>query len=88
MLAEAFPATLCRSKKIMPPSDNQDKYASCARRICMSISRIDAESKDEKDRTDLSPYFGVLKDSPLRDRIEADSKRIREMAKPRSQLAL
>jgi hypothetical protein len=41
-------------------------------------------SKGEKDRTDLSPYFGALKDSPLLDRIEADSKKIREMAKPRS----
>jgi len=35
-------------------------------------------------RTDLSLYFGALKDSPLLDKIEADSKRIREMAKPRS----
>ena len=68
----------------MPPSDYQDKDASCDRRICRSISRIDAGSKGEKDRTDLSLYFGALKDSPLLDRIEADSKRIREMAKPRS----
>lgn len=68
----------------MPPSDSQDKEASYDRRICRSISRIDAVSKDEKDRTDLSLYFGALKDSPLLDKIEADSKRIREMAKPRS----
>jgi hypothetical protein len=68
----------------MPPSDHQDKDASHDRRICMSISRIDAGSKGEKDRTDLSLYFGALKDSPLLDRIEADAKIIREMAKPRS----
>jgi len=68
----------------MPPSNHQDKDASHERRICRSISRIDAGSKGEKDRTDLSLYFGALKDSPLRGKIEADSKRIREMAKPRS----
>ncbi len=28
--------------------------------------------------------FGALKDSPLLDKIEADAKSIREMAKPRS----
>jgi hypothetical protein len=68
----------------MPPSDDQDKDASYDRRICRSIFRIDADSKGEKDKTDLSLYFGVLKDSPLLDRIEADAKRIREMAKSRS----
>ncbi len=68
----------------MPPSDYQDKDASYDRRICRSISRIDAVSKDEKDRTDLSLYFGALKDSPLLDKIEADAKSIREMANPRS----
>lgn len=69
----------------MPPSDHQDKDASHDGRLCRSISRIDAESKGEKDRADLSLYFGALKDSPLLDRIEADAKRIREMAKPRSE---
>jgi hypothetical protein len=70
--------------KIMPTSNDQDKDASYDRRICRSISRIDAVSKDEKNRTDLSLYFGALKDSPLLDKIEADSKRTREMAKPRN----
>jgi len=69
----------------MPPSDDQDKDASYDRRICRSISRIDADSKGEKDRTDLSEYFGALKDSPLLDRIETDAKRTRETAKPRSE---
>ena len=67
----------------MPRSDHQDKDASHDGRICRSISRIDAESKDEKDRTDLSLYFGALKDSPLLDKIEADSKKIRENARSR-----
>jgi hypothetical protein len=70
----------------MPPSDSQDKDASNDRRICRSMSRIDAGCKGEKDRKDFSEYFGALKDSPLLDRIEADAKRIREMGKPRSQL--
>jgi hypothetical protein len=70
---------------IMPPSDHQDKDASHDGRICRSISRIDSDSKSEKDRADLSLYFGALKDSPLLDRIEADAKRIREMANPRSE---
>ncbi|MFA5266120.1 MAG: hypothetical protein WC378_20040 [Opitutaceae bacterium] len=71
----------------MPPSDHQDKDAIFDRRICRSISRIDADSKCEKDGADLSEYFGALKDSLLLDRIEADAKMIREMVKPRSQLA-
>ena len=67
----------------MPPSDHQDKDASHDGRICRSISRIDADSKSEKDRADLSLYFGALKDSALLDRIEADSKKIRENARSR-----
>jgi hypothetical protein len=72
----------------MPTSNDLDKDASHDGRICRSISRIDADSKGEKDRTDLSEYFGALKDSALLDRIEADAKMIRETAKPRSELAL
>lgn len=68
----------------MPPSDYQDKDAIFDRRICRSMSRIDAGCKGEKDGTNLSLLFGALKDSPLLDRIEADAKMIREMAKPRS----
>jgi len=37
----------------------------------------------KKDKTNLSEYFGALKDSPLLDKIEADSKRVREMARSR-----
>jgi hypothetical protein len=31
----------------------------------------------------LFEYFGVLKDNPVLDELEADSRRIREMARPR-----
>ena len=37
----------------------------------------------KKDKIDLSEYFGALKDSPLRDKIEADSKLVRENARSR-----
>jgi predicted CopG family antitoxin len=37
----------------------------------------------KKDKIDLSEYLGALKDSPLLDKIEEDSKRIREMARSR-----
>ncbi|MFZ2472271.1 MAG: hypothetical protein WAW52_10065 [Methanothrix sp.] len=37
----------------------------------------------KKKKIDLSLYFGALKDSPLLDKLEADSKRIREMARSR-----
>ena len=33
---------------------------------------------------DLYEYFGALKDNPLRTKLEADSKRIREAARPRA----
>ncbi len=36
----------------------------------------------KKDKTGLSHYFEALKDSPLLDKIEADSKRVRAMARP------
>jgi hypothetical protein len=37
----------------------------------------------KKDGTNVTQYFGALKDSPLLERIEADAKRVRKMAKPR-----
>lgn len=37
----------------------------------------------KKDKVDLSQYFGALKDSPLLDKIEEDSKKVREMARSR-----
>ena len=38
----------------------------------------------KKDKKDLSEYFGALKDSPILDNLEADSRKIREMARPRT----
>jgi predicted CopG family antitoxin len=38
----------------------------------------------KKDRTDLSDYFGALKNSPILDGLEEDSRKIRELARPRS----
>lgn len=32
----------------------------------------------------LHKYFGALKDDPVLDQIEADSKRVRAMARPRA----
>ena len=37
----------------------------------------------KKEKIDLSEYFGALKDSPLLDKLEEDSKKIREMARSR-----
>lgn len=37
--------------------------------------------QNEKDGINVPQYFGALKDSPLLDMIEADAKRVREMAK-------
>ena len=44
-------------------------------------SAADRDKKAPEDGTDLSEYFGVLKDDPLLDKLEADSKRIRELAR-------
>ena len=54
-------------------------------------SRRDEESFSDvierllkKDRINLSEYFGSLKGNPLLDKLDADSKRIRELARPRT----
>lgn len=72
----------------MPPSDYHDNEASYSWQIRGSISRIDADHRGKKDGINLAEYFGALKNSPLLDMIEADAKRVREMAKPRSESAL
>lgn len=57
--------------------------------ICACIHRYMASKTNvierlrNREKIDLSEYFGALKDSPLLDRIEADSKRIRENARSR-----
>ena len=47
-------------------------------------SSADRDKKTPKDRVDLSEYFGALKDDPVLDKLEADSKRIRELARSRT----
>ncbi len=54
-----------------------------ARREDESFSDV-IERLIKKDKKDLSEYFGALKNSPLLDRLEADSRKIREMARPRT----
>ena len=47
-------------------------------------SSADRDKKTPKDRVDLSEYFGALKDDPLLDGLEAEYKKIRELAKSRT----
>jgi hypothetical protein len=47
-------------------------------------SNANRDKKAPEDGTDLSEYFGVLKDDPLLDKLEADSKKIRELARSRT----
>ncbi len=54
-----------------------------ARREEESFSDV-IERLIKKDKNDLSEYFGDLRDSPLLDKLEADSRKIREMARPRT----
>lgn len=44
----------------------------------------DAGSNSKKVETDLREYFGAFKDNRVLDQIEADSKRVRAMARPRN----
>ncbi|HUI39947.1 MAG TPA: antitoxin VapB family protein [Methanothrix sp.] len=54
-----------------------------ARRNDESFSDV-IERLIKRDKKDLSEYFGALRDSPLLDELEADSRKIREMARPRT----
>ena len=47
-------------------------------------SKANRDKKASESGTDLSEYFGALKDDPLLDKLEADSKRIRELARSRT----
>lgn len=55
----------------------------CIRRYMASKTNVIERRLKKKKKIDLSLYFGALKDSPLLDKLEADSKRIREMARSR-----
>ena len=47
-------------------------------------SAADRDKKAPESGKDLLEYFGVLKDDPLLDKLEAESKAIRELAKSRT----
>ena len=47
-------------------------------------STVNRDKKAPESGTDLSKYFGVLMDDPLLDKLEADSKKIRELARSRT----
>ena len=47
-------------------------------------STANRDKKAPESGTDLSKYYGVLKDDPLLDKLEAESKAIRELAKSRT----
>ena len=44
---------------------------------------ISSHLQFKQDKANLSEYFGALREDPVLDRLEADSKRIREMARSR-----
>jgi predicted CopG family antitoxin len=66
-------------------SIRDDVYRSLkdARREDESFSDV-IERLLKKDKTDLSEYFGSLKDNPMLDALEEDSRKIRAMARPRT----
>jgi hypothetical protein len=46
-------------------------------------SKGNRDKKAPEDITNLDEYSGALKDDPLLDKLEAESKRIRELARSR-----
>jgi predicted CopG family antitoxin len=71
------------ASKTISIRDDVYKLLKGARREEESFSDV-IERLLRKDKTNLSDYFGALKDNPLLDKLEADSKKIREMARPRT----
>jgi len=71
------------SSKTISIRDDIYKLLKDARRDEESFSDV-IERLLKKDKTDLSEYFGALKDDPLLDELEEDSIKIREMARPRT----
>jgi hypothetical protein len=83
ILAEVSPEIACRSANIHSIATKRLGGSSrLAKRKNSFI--LEAGSKGKKDRTDLSEYFGSLKDNPVLDKLEAESRRIREAARPRT----
>lgn len=71
------------ASKTISIRDNVYKLLKDARRDDESISDV-IDILLKKDKADLSEYFGSLKDNPLLDALEDDSRKIRAMAKPRT----
>ena len=70
------------STKIISIEDNVYKKLVETKREGESISDV-IERLLKKEKTDLSAFFGALKNSELLDEIEEDSKRIRASARSR-----
>lgn len=64
------------ASKTISIRDNVYKLLKAARRGDESFSDV-IERLLKKDKADLSEYFGSLKDNPLLDALEEDSRRIR-----------
>jgi len=72
----------CMASKTISIRDDVYKLLKDAKREEESFSDA-IERLLKKDKVNLSEYFGALKEDPILDRLEADSKRIREMARSR-----
>ncbi len=69
--------------KTISISDDVYKLLKDARRDEESFSDV-IRRLLKKDKTELSEYFGALKDNPLLDELEEDSRKIRAMARHRT----
>ena len=72
----------CMAVKTISIRDDVYKMLSNAKHEEESFSDV-IERLLKKDRVNITKYFGALKDSPLLDGLEEDSRKIREMAKER-----
>ncbi len=71
------------ASKTISISDDVYKLLKDARRDEESFSDV-IKRLLRRDKTDLSEYFGALKDNPLLDELEEDSRKIRAMARHRT----
>jgi predicted CopG family antitoxin len=71
------------ASKTVSIKDDVYKLLKDAKRDEESFSDV-IERLLKKDKTDLSEYFGSLKDNPLLDALEEDSRKIRAMARHRT----
>ena len=84
VLAEVSPAIAYRSEEpCIQVAKRIRKFLRLANRKNSVLS--EAGPKGQKDRTDLSEYSAALKDNPVLDKLEAESRIIRETARPRTE---